>query len=610
MLLDLKISYKLALGFGVVLCLMLIISALAYQRMTKMSVLVAKRDIFARMINDIDKAKSNRQQFFYTSDDSYRDSVIKSFDNIISLCGNARHSYTSADDVATIASIESSIKEYKDSFLDYAKLIDNKKDLINEMVRTGKELFSIAGSAGSLDVNNSLMQMRLASTKYFSSPSKDLLAEQHKYFSMTRSALSGSSLNNDHLSLLLEEYNKNFLKVVDGMSQANASEAILVKNGQDVQTISENIINKESANIRSATTTGKLLIVFFSISALVAGILISMFITRLIVSPMNQAVEFSHALANGDFTKNISVRQKDEIGTFIASLEDMKIQLNKVINTVIESSNSVASGCTELASTTEELAATFSDQASQVSMVASAVEQISASSTQVLSSINEVNDKAVSAKGLTNEGQTYINSANSIMHNIQTNVDDLGNTVSELAKSSEEIGEILSVINDIADQTNLLALNAAIEAARAGEHGRGFAVVADEVRKLAERTQQSTQEIEHIISIFVADTKKTSNGMVSAKDSVASGVEQLNATDQIFLNIVNSVEEINSSSKIISDAMKEQVAAINNINDNAHVISSGIEESSAAITQVSATISDLQQQADDQMEITHKFNVA
>ncbi|TCK60395.1 methyl-accepting chemotaxis protein [Seleniivibrio woodruffii] len=359
------------------------------------------------------------------------------------------------------------------------------------------------------------------------------------------------------------------------------------------------------------STVTKTIMVILTMSALITGgiIIVSFFLSSILTRSIKSINQFLKEVSDGegDLTRDLPILSNDEMGEMARHFNKFIGKLNEIISIVKEGSENVASASTELASTTEELTVTFLDQAGQVTSVASATEEISVTSQHVMQSIGEANDQAAKTEKLTREGKQQLLSSVSEVMGIKEKVEKLGKTINNLASSSSEIGNIVSVINDIADQTNLLALNAAIEAARAGEHGRGFAVVADEVRKLAERTQSATKEIENIIASLQSETRIATVDMDEATGKVVSGAKAIQGTEAVFSQIVVSVESINRTNHTINGAIQEQVSAIGNINENAQVISSGIDESSNALAQVTATVADLQKQADDLHIMVSKF---
>ncbi|WP_277656998.1 methyl-accepting chemotaxis protein [Seleniivibrio woodruffii] len=352
-------------------------------------------------------------------------------------------------------------------------------------------------------------------------------------------------------------------------------------------------------------------ILAFSAVALAVACVITLSITRKMTSGIITAANTLKDIASGegDLTKQLPVTSNDEVGDLAKYFNQFINKLRDIVASVQENAQSVASGSTELAAATEELSMTMGDQAAQVSGVASATEEMSASSAIINSNLEANLRVAEETTDNTVEGSKMLKRAVDEIQQIKTKVDELGSTIRSLAESSQEINAILNVISDIADQTNLLALNAAIEAARAGEHGRGFAVVADEVRKLAERTQSATGEISGIIGNLQKESGRASDDMGNALVKVDSGVKTMMATSTFFDKIVNSVSEMSSMNGVIESSIREQVQAIDNINDNAQTISAGIEQSTNALGEISRTVSDLERQSENLMVLTRQFKI-
>lgn len=358
--------------------------------------------------------------------------------------------------------------------------------------------------------------------------------------------------------------------------------------------------------VKMSIVIGVLVLVF-----VVVGIFVLLFINRGVTRKLSEFVvmvgEFTHG--DGDLTRRIPVTSNDEIGELGKNINQFVKNVHEIITEVKASADEVASGNSQLAATMEELSTTFSLQSEQVSTVASNMDTMSDSSkgmvadlAQNISKMKDANDAV--GKG-SNQLQVVIGSMNEIKHKTTR----LGNTISSLNESSVKIGDILSVINDIADQTNLLALNAAIEAARAGDAGRGFAVVADEVRKLAERTQSSTSEISAIITNLQNESSDASKEMQSAAESVENGLDSITQTDELFVSVVGSVEDINRTTQDVNGNINNQFSMIQDINDNTQGLASGIEESVHAVNEVAATVSFLQQRADTLKTIVAKFKI-
>ena len=362
----------------------------------------------------------------------------------------------------------------------------------------------------------------------------------------------------------------------------------------------------EAGNVEKKASSGR---IFFTIFGIVFGMTVAFVISKTLLNGIKSANSVLKQISEGegDLTVSLPVKGKDEVGEMAEHFNQFVKKLSEIINTVKDSARQVAAGSTQLSATSEQLAVSFGDQSSQIVATASATEEISVSSEEVLRSLDEMKSRTETADKDIAAGRSKLLSAVNEILDIKNNVDELGSTVDNLSQSSRKIGNILNVINDIADQTNLLALNAAIEAARAGEHGRGFAVVADEVRKLAERSQSAIKEIDSIITALQKEADLASEGMFKAKDKVEGGVERIEETQSFFDKIVESVKQIDTASGIISSSVEEQVTAIQNINQNTQVISGNIERSSYSIGEIASTVSELSNQAESLENLVGRF---
>ncbi|MGE4496473.1 MAG: methyl-accepting chemotaxis protein [Deferribacterales bacterium] len=309
----------------------------------------------------------------------------------------------------------------------------------------------------------------------------------------------------------------------------------------------------------------------------------------------------------GDLTRRINSRVHDELGVLCDHFDRFISKINGIISEVKLNAAGVASGNSELASTTEQFSSTFQEQAAQVSGVAAALEEMSASAGEINASLTDGISFSETASETVENGRRQLTEAVGRIEGIRAETGRLAGSIGKLGEASSRIGDIISVINDIADQTNLLALNAAIEAARAGEAGRGFAVVADEVRKLAERTQNATKEVGGLITSLQTETKSASVHMDKAEKTVDEGVGAIKEVDGYFNNIVDAVNDIRSAMAVIRTAVDEQGRAIAGTNDNVQVISAGVEESSSGMAEVSRTVTDLQRLAEELDSLVRKF---
>ena len=336
------------------------------------------------------------------------------------------------------------------------------------------------------------------------------------------------------------------------------------------------------------------------------------FITYIsIIKPLRSFVATAKDLTSGDrdLTIRLQTKSHDEISDLAKYFNTFIANVQEIVNEVKNSTNEVASGNSQLAATIEELSATFNSQTEQVNSIVVDMNNITNQSQDATNELNSALQVINKTTESTTNGQNSLTEIKHTMLDINTKTTHLSDTINKLLESSTQIGEILVVINDIADQTNLLALNAAIEAARAGEAGRGFAVVADEVRKLAERTTKATSEIENIISTLQQESERASKEMSSASISVTNGVEVIETTTSSFSEVVGGVNNVANSTYQLMEGFNVQHQTVQSVTDKTQAIASGIEESNAAVNEISITVDHLQERTEALKILVGQFKV-
>jgi len=315
------------------------------------------------------------------------------------------------------------------------------------------------------------------------------------------------------------------------------------------------------------------------------------------------------ATGDGDLTKRVNLDRGDEVGQLAKWFDTFVGNLHGLIKQVAEATQQVAAASTEIAASSEQMATGLTEQQKQSEQVSAAVEQMARSVTEVASKSGGAAQAATDSGKEATEGGKIVEQTVTQMQGIAEQVNTSAASVSALGKKSEQIGQIIGVINDIADQTNLLALNAAIEAARAGEHGRGFAVVADEVRKLAERTTQATEEVANSIREIQSETGTAVQNIEAGTQRVGKGVELANAAGEALGRIVNASATLQTMVQSIAAAAEEQSAASEEIARSVESISAVTKESTHGAQQAATAATELSKQAEKLQSLVGRFKV-
>jgi methyl-accepting chemotaxis protein len=328
-----------------------------------------------------------------------------------------------------------------------------------------------------------------------------------------------------------------------------------------------------------------------------------------VYEPINEAIAALEKVAAGDFTVKITKEYSGDHDKIKSSINNVTASLGKTITEVSRAVTSAANAASEINSSTEEMAAGASEQSSQAAEVASAVEQMTRTIFETTKNTTTAAEASKNAGKVAKEGGKVVEETIEGMIRISDVVRKSSETVQELGKSSNEIGEIIQVIDDIADQTNLLALNAAIEAARAGEQGRGFAVVADEVRKLAERTSKATQEIAGMIKHIQKDTEGAVKAMQQGTKEVENGRHLAQKAGDSLKEIITGADRVTDIVTQVAAASEEQSRASEQITQNIELITNVTQQSATGVRQIAHAAEELNQLTGNLQSLISGFKV-
>ena len=327
--------------------------------------------------------------------------------------------------------------------------------------------------------------------------------------------------------------------------------------------------------------------------ALIFGLVAAWAITRQITLPLNQTLLVAERVASGDLSHNLTSERQDELGQLQRAMQSMTVGLRELIGGISDGVTQIASAAEQLSAVTEQTSAGVNSQKVETDQVATAMNEMAATVQEVARNAEEASEAALVADQQAREGDKVVGEAIAQIERLATEVGNSTEAMGHLQRESDKIGSVLDVIKSVAQQTNLLALNAAIEAARAGEAGRGFAVVADEVRSLAQRTQKSTEEIEELIVGLQSGTQQVATIMDNSRGLSDSSVELTRRAGSALANITRTVSTIQAMNSQIATAAEQQSAVAEEINRSVLNVRDISEQTSSASEETAASSAEL-----------------
>ncbi|MGG3805289.1 methyl-accepting chemotaxis protein [Metabacillus fastidiosus] len=462
----------------------------------------------------------------------------------------------------------------------------------------------------------------------------NLFSEEKEYIADYKEAvIAYSEARSEVLALAQKNENdKAYHYYTDVASDRRAEVNDILSSLQDFnEKLAEEIKNTNSENLKKAN----IILISIISGALIISIIIGLVITRVIVNPIKQIQDLMMKAEEGDFSVKGNYQFKDEVGQLVTSFNKMIGGLRDIIRKVSETSETVAASSQELSASAEQsthasqhiavtihdLVSGSNDQLNSVEESKKIIGKMADYAEKITENADVMAENANETVEISIEGKQSIHKVMNQMNSINENVTGLGSSIKALSERSVEIGKINEVITAIAGQTNLLALNAAIEAARAGEQGKGFAVVADEVRKLAEQSANSAEQITNLIQMIQHETNETITSMDSATKEVQGGLEVVQEAGQSFekieasingvavqiKDVVNAINELSSGSSQVAvsinsvKAIAEQSAASN------QNVSAATEEQLASMEEIETSAANLAKISSELQHLVHRF---
>ena len=426
---------------------------------------------------------------------------------------------------------------------------------------------------------------------------QQFLAARHDYFSEQRKIVE----------FVGKGQRDQAVQIVGGPMNAHADDMTQALN--ELQRIADREASLAADRSVSAYETAFNWVMIFIVLAAVATVILALLFTRSIVRPLNQAVVVAETVAAGDLTQEFTVEGKDEPARLLTALRAMQLSLRSTIQGIADSSNQLASAAEELNAVTEDSTRGLHQQNHEIEQAATAVNEMTAAVDEVARNAVATSEASRESDATARHGRQQVIKTVESIGLLAGDVTTTATQVEQLAGQVRDISKVVDVIRSIAEQTNLLAHNAAIEAARAGEAGRGFAVVADEVRALAHRTQQTTQEIEQMISDVHQGTDKAVQAMQASNERARSTLDVARTAGEALDGITQAISQISERNLVIASASEEQAQVAREVDRNLVNIRDLSLQSSAGANQTSAASQELASLAVSLNELVARFRI-
>lgn len=632
--LNLPMARKLALGFGLVLLFIFITAFAGYHSLDSVGKRSAKVDAASELSRWIVTLRAARTQFVAYDDDNAKTLFIETAKKVAKGIKEKGALYQDQEDIVVFKKAADLIAEVQSDFNSLSNDIDKRSQINQRLLQIeaqlGKQVvalkeqtlaqagitgnWNMASRAGDLafEIENLIISSNHfihddANEGTYASQMK-LIDAMEKNLEDINKALSQHSLV-DSMIKQINAYKQTLTQLHVTRTHLEGLQAKLLESGHLLNKQFDTLRKSQSMKERRDSRNANIFTFTVSAIALVMGILIAWLLTHMITRPLSRSVQIAKVIASGDLTQEINENRNDEFGVLIKNMGSMNATLRQMMQKILDAVTSLSAASNQVSEVFEANAKRMTEQNDETDQVAAAINEMTATVHDVAGNAESAADYTRQTRESADEGHDLVSESVELVNDMASQLNQTSEAIVDLKAESDKVGQILEVIKTIAEQTNLLALNAAIEAARAGESGRGFSVVAEEVRNLAQRTADSTSEIEEIVNQLQHGASRSVEMITESQQNSGHTAEKANSMLTVFAQIKDQVKQLETMSTQIATASEEQSCVSEEINrsiikvrDIAESTAGDAEESMKAMGNVASLIKNLENE-------TRKFTV-
>ena len=618
---NIGVSRKLALGFGVVLALTLILAWngwVSLGSVIQRSGLMTEISLLNKTLTDLRIA---RLQFMLANGDAesterldknlgvylaQQTRLLDSFTNPVNAAQlkeqagyNAQYQNSLSDMRRAYAQANASRKAIDDTSARLSQLTGNVTSQVLELSEYDEARF--AQFQAITEIKDNVQRAQYLLRVYIGAPGNEAAKAIYTQFDATQAALTGhaavleatSGAALQQIRTVLDEFRAAVQSLETAVQAIAKARQEMTDQQKEIVRISDSLYQFQLDALDAQSSDARSRLIVSTLLALVLGVLAAWLITHQIILPLRATLAEVERIASGDLSETPPIHRRDELGVLQRGIQQMGSTLRELIGGIRDGVSQISAAAEELSAVTQQTSAGVNSQKEETDQVATAMHEMSATVQEVARNAEQAALAATEADNEAREGDRVVTEVVTQIERMASAVVRSTEAMTALQSESDKIGSVMNVIRAVAEQTNLLALNAAIEAARAGEAGRGFAVVADEVRGLAQRTQKSTEEIEGLVAALQNGTQQVASIMHTSRDLTDSGVELARRAGASLGSITRTVSNIQAMNQQIAAAAEEQSAVAEEISRSVVNVRDVSEQTAAASEETAASSTEL-----------------